>query len=623
MRVLLSWIKEFIPLTLSNEEIAQKLTMSGLEVDDFFEVMNQNSDGKTEESQTKDTVFEISLTPNLNHCGSMMGVARELAAILNESLRLPQIQIQEGGELIDDFLKVTIKDIDLCPRYACRMIKNVKVGPSPSWLKSRLEAVGVRSINNVVDVTNYALLELGHPMHAFDYHLIQNQQIIVRKAHADEFIQTLDAKNHQLKESTLLICDSEKPLAIAGVMGGLNSEVNENTHHIVLEAAYFNPMSIRKTSKQLGFSTDASKKFERGTDPNALIIALDRAAQLIQKVAGGEILKGIIDVKNQEFPEKLIVCRLSRVNQILGLHLSRGEVETIFTNLHFPYEWDGTDSFLIHVPTYRNDISIEIDLIEEVARLYGYDNIPRKGGRFQSSTLLPAPIFLFERQIRSRLIAEGLQELLTCDLVGPSILNVIQDQSIPENMMIKVLNPTSIEQSILRTSLLPGLLQVIKYNHDHQIHDVAGFEIGKIHFRDGEEFVEQHVAGIVLTGNSSCHDWGKEIHEFDFFDLKGMIENLLNELGIKKIEFKNVGIKTLHTGRQASIFIDSLEIGSFGEIHPAIQRRLDVPQRILFGEFNLQDLMKVIHPLEKIKPLSVYPFMERDCTFKINQSFYY
>lgn len=565
-----------------------------------------------------DTFFEISLTPNLNYCASVVGVARELSALLDLPLNLPTISLQETKNKIADCLKVEVKDSLSCPRYACRVIKDVKIAESPDWLKTRLESAGIRSINNVVDVTNYVLLEMGHPLHAFDYDLIDNQHLIIRDAEEGETIETLDGKMRILKKGMLVICDAHKPLALAGVMGGANSEVTEQTKTIVLESAYFNPTSIRRTSKQNGLSTDASKRFERGADPKQVLFSLDRATQLIQQLAGGAVQEGVIDISSQDFSEKILHCRLNRINQILGLNLSGGEVEAIFSRLKFHFTWDGRNLFVVTVPTYRVDIHAEIDLIEEVARLYGYDNIPRVGGSFKASSTPCDPVYEFEKQIRSIIISEGLQEFLTCDLIGPAILDVVQDQSPLSKMMIKVLNPVSIEQSILRTSLLPGLLQVVKHNQVHQRHDISGFEIGRIHFKDGEKYIEQSMLGIILTGNITPHQWDQKAQDFDFYDLKGMVENLLSHLGISQAEYKNLRLKTLHDGCQASVFMGEVEVGTFGEIHPAIQRRLDSPQKIFFGEFNLHDLMQVMKPLEKVKALSIYPSSERDwtCTIK-------
>jgi len=586
----------------------------------IIELPNDFPEGSSLYDIFADTYFDISLTPNLSHCSSVFGVARELAALTEQPFHVPPLELQEGAESIADALHIRVMDQEGCPRYACRLIQNVKVSSSPDWLKVRLEKCGLRSVNNVVDVTNYLLLEMGHPLHAFDYDKVQGKTLIVRKANEGENIQTLDGKERILKETMLVISDALGPLAIAGILGGNRGEIHDNTRHILLESAYFDPVTIRRTSKQLALQTDASKRFERGTDPNQVLAVLDRATTLIQHIAGGEIFSGVIDIQAKEFPEVLVSCRLSQINQVLGTAFSRGEVEEIFKRLQFSREWDGQDQFKIRIPTYRIDIKAEIDLIEEVARLYGYDHIPRGGGSHQASSLPSAPIYLFEKEVRSRLIGEGLQEFLTCDLIGPALLQVVQDHSLSPESLISVLNPTSIEQSILRSSLLPGLLQVVKYNVDHQNHSVAGFEVGQIHFRDGEKYKEQSVAGIILMGQARpCH-WSEQPRDFDFFDLKGMVENLLNSFGIANFTFRNLALPTFHSGRQASVFVDSLELGSIGEIHPAIQRRLDVPLRLLFGEFNLHDILRVAKPMENVKPLAIYPSSERDWTFTVKTS---
>lgn len=584
------------------------------EEDGILELPDNYAEGRSLNEIYGDTIFEISLTPNLGHCSSVIGVVRELSAAIGLPFRTPSPRIEEKGAPIETFLSVEVQNLEKCPRYACRLIKDIQVGPSPDWLKVKLEKCGLRSINNVVDITNYILLELGHPLHAFDYDRLNGHKIIVRTAKEEEVLETLDGKQRDLKETYLVIADASKAAAVAGVMGGANSEVHSGTRHVVLESAYFDPVSVRKTSKELGLHTDASKRFERGTDPNQLIASLDRAALLIQEMAGGTIQTGVIDVKVKEFSPVSIRCRLSRTNQILGTLLSLGEVETVFKNLRFHYKWDGKDTFIVQVPTYRVDLKEEIDLIEEVARLYGYDNIPRTGGSYRSSQIPPPPMYLLEKEVRTRLIAQGLQEFLTCDLIGPTLLDIVQDHSMPPEAIIKVLNPTSIEQSMLRTSLLPGLLQTVKYNIDHQNEQIGCFEVGRIHFKVGEHYEEQSVAGIILSGASRPKSWDGPSQEYDFFDLKGIIENLLTELGIRQQTFQNLNLDTLHSGRQASVFVDGIEIGSFGEVHPAIQRRLDVDQRILFAEFNLQDLMQVSKRLDKIAPLAIYPGSERDWT---------
>lgn len=567
----------------------------------------------------RDWSFEISLTPNLAHCASVQGVVRELSAIADQAYTEPQnLEIQENDSPIEKDVKVNILDREKCPRYACRLVRDVKVGPSPLWLKQKLEKSGIRSINNIVDATNYILLELGHPLHAFDWDRISNGEIIVRTANEDESFTTLDGKERKLNKEMLLICDAEKPVALAGVMGGQNSEVSDSTVNILLEAAYFQPTNIRRTSKKLNLITDSSKRFERGCDPNGVPKALDAVTALIQSIAGGEAAKGRVDNCEEKFQPKEIPCRVTRINQILGIHLGVGEVESTFKRLRFEYTWDGKDTFHVKVPTYRFDVFSEIDLIEEVARIYGYDNMPHTPSRYEKSDLPHAPIFLFEREVRRQALVQGLQELLTCDLLGPQTLDVLYKPFPSEESTVKVLNPTSIEQSILRQSLLPGLLQVVKYNHDHGNHAICGFEIGKVHFKKESNYKEQLVLGFVLTGKRQPHYWDDEDRDVDFFDLKGLIENILKGLGISKATFLPSQMENFHPGQQAHIQVGDVNLGTFGQVHPGIAQALDVPQKIFFGELSLTDLYQCRKDKTQMKQIPQFPGTERDWTVTLS-----
>lgn len=588
------------------------------DADKIIEFDTHLQEGTDVASLYEESVFEISLTPNLGHCSSLIGVARELSAATNTPYRLPELSVREESTPSASFIKVDIKDKEGCPRYACKVVRDVVVGPSPEWIKNALEAAGVRSINNVVDATNYVMLELGHPLHAFDADKLEGAKIIVRGAEEGERFTTLDGKERLLKKGDLLICDGSKPVALAGIMGGSNSEVGDSTKNIVLEAAVFGPASIRKTSKRLGLMTDASKRFERGCDPAILKFALDRVAMLLQQNAGGKVYGGIIDVSLQPFAKKSVSCRLSRINALLGTHLSVSQVEEIFKKLEFISAWDGEDRFTVEVPTYRNDIGEEVDLIEEVARIHGYSNITKQAATYQTSRLPHTPMFLFEREVRDRLMREGLQEFLTCDLIGPRLLDIVQDGDMPENAEVRVLNPTSIEQSVLRTSLLPGLLEVVKYNWDHQNQNISGFEIGRIHFKDGETYREHSAVAIVLAGKSRPHDWDQKPQPVDFYELKGIVENLLSEMKITNVSFRNSALGVLHPGRQAGIYVGKLKVGTLGEVHPAVVRRLDVPQNIYFAEINLHDLLSVAPTHDaQMKPLPIYPGSERDLTLTL------
>lgn len=572
-------------------------------------------------SYYSDAIFEVSLTPNLGHCANIIGIARELHAATELGLHPVRIHIQEEPHTsIQKETQVEVRDSELCPRYTCRLIKDVTIAPSPQWMQNRLLACGVRPINNVVDITNYVLLEMGYPLHAFDFDRLEGHQIIVRKASEKEPFTTLDGKEQVLSDEDLLICDAVKPVALAGIMGGENSEVSSTTKNILLESAYFNPTVIRRSSKRLGLMTEASKRFERGCDPNLAPIALDRAAMLMHELAGGKIVQGMIDKKEASFPAKQIDCRAERINTILGTKLAIGEIENIFQRLGFEFRWNGQDTFTVVVPTYRTDIDAEIDLIEEVARIYGYDNLNIVLPPFHSSQLPHSPVFLFERKIRSRMLSEGLQEFLTCDLVGPSILEVIDASVTDHEALVKVLNPTSIEQSCLRTSLLPGLLQVVKHNIDHQNQDISGFEIGRVHFKEGKTFREETALGIILTGKVHPNHWEDKPADTDFYDLKGIVDNMLQELGITKVTYKPNHFSFFHDGRQASILSNHLELGSIGEIHPAVLRKLGITQRIYFAEFNLSELHKLKSDARQMQPIAIYPCSERDWTFTIKEN---
>lgn len=591
----------------------------GDEADGIMEFAEQIKEGTDLHDLYADTIFEVGLTPNLGHCASLIGIARELSAVTKKQICYPKIQLTKSPTSSTAAINVSIKETKDCPRYSCRIIKGVKIAPSPEWLQKRLIACGMRPINNIVDLTNYVVLEMGHPLHAFDLDLLHGPELIIRSAQEGETIVTLDAKERILSQGDLLICDQTRPVAIAGVMGALNSEVGEKTQNILIESAYFNPATIRRTSKRLGLMTDASRRFERGTDPNQLVKALNRVTTLIQEVAGGTVSDAVIDIASTTFPSKQIACRLSRINLILGTQLSVSEVETIFQGLELQSTWDGTDQFQVTIPTYRGDLQQEIDLIEEVARIYGYDNLPRPLTHYHGSTLPNSPIFDIERETRVRLLSEGLQEFLTCDLIGPTLLDIVQDTQMPAETLIHVLNPTSIEQSILRPSMLPGMLQLVKYNIDHQNHDISGFEIGRIHFKEGENFKERSVVGIVLSGNSTPHQWDKKPEEVDFFHLKGIIENFLTELKIEQLSYQHSSFPILHPGRQATLFAGEVELGSFGEVHPSICRRLNVNQKIYFAELNLHDLLQVIKRDQKMQDLPLYPCSERDWTLTLDE----
>ncbi|NGX55245.1 MAG: Phenylalanine--tRNA ligase beta subunit [Chlamydiae bacterium] len=610
MKFPLSWLTEYIPTKLTPEEIEENLTVLGLEV----EAMHPSDLGM---------ICDVALTPNLAHCASLIGVARELSAITEEEVILPKFSVKEQSEMkIENFTTVSVETPEACPRYACRIISDLEVGSSPKWMRDRLEASGIRSVNNVVDITNYVLLEYGHPLHAFDYEKLEERQIVVRMAKKGEKIVTLDGKEHFPTPDTLMICDNKKPVAIAGVMGSMDSEVNEGTTTILLESAYFEPTQVRRASKRMGIMTEASRRFERGADPNIVLIALDRAAALLEELASGKVAHGTIDVKSSDFPPKVLKCRLSRVNLILGTQLALGEVETIFKRLGLEIKATHQDTIDVVIPTYRADIFQEIDLIEEVARLYGYNNLhQRKGATYKSTTLPHNPIFLFEKRVRSLLLGEGLQEFLTCHLISPKQADLVAADCMPSRSLIKLLNSSSIDQSVLRPSLLPNMLYVAKHNIDRETHSIAGFEVGRVHFQTKKGYLEPTVISIMLTGKRDPHHWETKPNDVDFYDLKGIIENFCDGLKIETYGFEISQYENFHPGRQARLMIEGHEVGIMGEIHPKTLRQIDLDQPVYFAELNLEDLMALAKPEVKVKPVPLYPASARDWTMTLKESY--
>lgn len=602
MKLPLSWLKEYIPTKLSLEQISDTLTNLGLEVEGAH-----------------DSVLEISLTPNLSHCISVRGVARELAAVVDESVHTPECRIVENkGDSIQKYVTVNVENKERAPRYACRLIHNVRVAPSPPWLQEKIELCGMRSVNNVVDITNYVLLELGQPLHAFDFDKIEGRKIHVRNANLGESIKALDGKTYFPTQDTLLICDEKGPVALAGIMGSQESEVGEATKSVLVEAAYFAPTQIRKAAKRMGIRSEASYRFERGVDPNGVLEALDRAVSMICALAGGEVCEGMVDIKDKDFLPKELSCRLSRANQLLGTHLAMSEVETLFQRLNFTEIKIQGDLITAKIPTYRHDISQEIDLIEEIARIYGYDNIHKKEAPlFRSGTLPHSAEYLFEKKVRTRMIAEGLQEFLTCDLISPSQASWISKEDFPSRTLIKLLNPHSMEHSIMRPSLFPGMLSTIKYNADHGIHSVAGFEVGRVHFTSKEKFFEPMVASIILTGRLEKPHWENKEKGVDFFDLKGILLNVFEGLKLPKPHFKKSSYANFHPGRQAEILIENIEVGMMGEVHPLTLKEADLNQSVLFAELNMEELRNLVEKNIKMTPLATYPASARDWTITV------
>lgn len=605
MKVPLSWLKKYLPFALNPETVADFLTLSGLEV----EKIDNGED---------DLVFTVALTPDLGHCRSILGIARELAPHLHETIRHPKVNLKEDPDNnVSSKITISNEDFEACPHYCVRMLQGVEVGPSPAWLVNALKDAGYQSVNNVVDITNFVMLETGQPLHAFDYDKIRHKSLVIRKASKEEALETLDGIERTIPEGTLLIYDQKTPLAIAGVLGGLESGIHTSTHTIVLEAAQFSPSIVRKGSKKLGIRTESSARFEYGIDPAGIKNALNRATSLIAECAGGRVLKGTLEQSLKPYMPRFISIGLTKINKILGLRISFSEIESLFTRLSFSFTSDGLDLFHVKVPSYRNDLQSEVDLISEVAKLYGLNNIERSPHRTFHANTPDHPLYLFEKETRHRLVSMGLQEFITCDLISPLLASLEIAKGNKEKEYAAVLHAKSIDQSILRISLLPSLLEVVKHNQNQKTFDIAGFELGNVHFKRGSGFEERLVLGIILTGQRAPSYYDQKPPAFDFYSLKGIVETLQKSLLLPPFTCNNKELKAFHPHRQISLSYEDDVMGVLGEVHPETLSALDIKGRVFFAELDIEDLQKRKKALASFTPLPEFPSSERDLTLSL------
>ncbi|NGX40651.1 MAG: Phenylalanine--tRNA ligase beta subunit [Candidatus Anoxychlamydiales bacterium] len=594
---------------------ANELKLS-LEKDQILELDIDFEIGK-DLSILADPVFEISLTPNLGHLMSAIGLARELACLTKQKIKMPKLNLkEESKDDIEKLLKVTIED-QRCKRYAARIIENVNIGPSPYWLKRELESCGFRSINNVVDATNYIMLKFNHPMHAFDFDKLENYELKATVNDEEIDFRSLDEIDRKIPKNSLVIKDGKKTVAIAGIIGGLNSSVTNNTKKIVLEAALFDAASIRKTSKLLNLKTQSSIRFEKSIDPNMIPIAIDYLAAFIADIANGKIVKGKIDIKKDKFLENKISIRVKRAQKILGTKISENEMIDIFERLDFKILEKNEDAILVQVPSYRNDISHEIDLIEEIARIYGYNNITKVKPAYRSSNAPTSEEYLFEREIKSYLRSCSLQEIKTCDLISPK-LSEIALLNLDKDSLVSVKHFKSIDQSILRATLLPSLLEVVKFNHDHKNFDILSYEISKVHFKNKDEYIERPTLSLIMSGKRNPHLWDKSNFDVNFYDLKGILENVLSAVLDKKYKFSKSNRKGFHPLKQAAISLDNKEFAIIGEVHPNILKSFDIKKRVFFAELDLKFIFQNKIDQIDFHAISELPSSFRDLTLTID-----
>jgi len=556
-----------------------------------------------------DVVLEVAVTPNRPDCLSVLGLAREVAALLDQPLRHPEVIVAEVAEPAHPLARVTILDPVGCPRYAARLLLDLTVAPSPFWLRRRLQLAGIRAINNLVDVTNYVLLEFGQPLHAFDFQKLQGGEIVVRRPLKEEphFV-TLDGQERLLTPETLLICDGEKPVALAGVMGGLFSEVTGATRQVLIESAYFDPGTIRRTAKRLGLGTEASYRFERGVDPEGTIHALERAAQLMAQLGGGRVLAGRLDEYPTPIYRPRMALRTSRANAVLGMDLTQEEMHQLLRRLHLPAVKKDADTLEVQAPPFRGDLEREIDLIEEIARLAGYDQIPVTLPRGELSTRRPGPETRLRDEARRLLLGQGFFEAINYSFQPERLQDLLGEEA----DALRLANPLSEEQALMRTSLLPGLLDTLRRNHLKQMQDVRLFELSKVFLETAAELPreEQWLSGVVC-GAREENSWLASRSPVDFFDLKGMAETLLQGLLIPEVSFRSNGLPA-YLQQGARIYSREVELGFLGEISPQVCEKLDLEDSLWAFELNFQALAAAAQPFPLFTPLPRYPAVYRD-----------
>lgn len=610
MKISYQWLQEFVDidiLGLEIEDVGHALTMVGLAVDIIEEFEG-------------DHIFDVDVTTNRVDCLNHLGVARELAAQFRLKLKKPDFSPLPYDETrAQEFpIEVSIDDPELCPRYAARVMSDVTVGESPEWLKKRLESVGQRPINAIVDITNFVLFEIGQPLHAFDYDLLADSRIVVRRARQGERLETLDETFRELDDSMLLICDGKKAVAVGGVMGGANSEISETSKTILIESAYFDPSSIRKTARSLGLSTEASYRFERGGDPGLQVVALNRACSLIAEISGGNCVSPVIDENPVERSPLVMTLRGKRIAQVLGTPVPEADVQNIFSCLEFHPE-QREDAFSVEVPSFRRDIELEDDLVEEVARHYGYDRIPSHYpaaigvGRYADTEKV-------DRLLVSTLVGAGFFEAITYVFTTPGRESAFTSQA---PALVPIANPLTEVDTHLRTTMVPGLIESLKQNLNHGVDDVRLFEMGKT-FRLEEsassEVREDRGLALVATGEFYGSFWNQVSAPFDFYHLKGIVVELFKQLRLP-IEFRQSSdVAFIHPGMGAELLFKGSRIGVLGALHPRLGESFKFPRPVFLAEFMLEEVYSQRLAEPEYRTLPRFPSAERDLSFVLDRA---
>ena len=551
-----------------------------------------------------DVVFEYEITSNRVDCYSVVGIAREAAATFRKEFCPPVVIATGNDEDVNDYIKVTVKNTDLCPRYCARVVKNIKIAPSPEWMQRRLASVGIRPINNLVDITNYVMEEYGQPMHAYDLDTIANHEIIVRTAEADEKFTTLDGQERQMDEDVLMICDGEKSIGIAGIMGGENSMITDNVKTMLFEAACFDGTNIRKSSKRVGLRTDASGKFEKGLDPNNAQAAIDRACQLIEEMGAGEVVGGMVDVYGKKKEPVRVPFDPEAINNLLGTEIAEEDMIGYFKKIDLEYDKEKRE---VIAPTFRHDLFRMADLAEEVARFYGYDNIPTTLPRGEATTGKLS--FKLRVEEIARDIAEfcGFSQGMTYSFESPKVFDkLLLPEDSPLRQTVDIVNPLGEDYSVMRTTSLNGMLTSLATNYNRRNKNVRLYELGNVYLPKALPLTElpeermQFTLGMYGDG--------------DFFSMKGVVEEFFEKVGLHKKETydPNAGKTYLHPGRQANIIYDGTVVGYLGEVHPDVADNYGIGTRAYIAVIDMPEIVKKATFDRKYTGIAKFPAVTRD-----------
>ena len=568
-----------------------------------------------------DTVFELEITPNRPDCLSHIGIARELSAYYGKELKYPETEIKnEIEEKTSDNVKVTIEDSNLSRRYVTRILKNVTVKESPKWLKERIEAIGLRSINNIVDVSNFILMEMNHPNHVFDLDKIEGNEIKVKSAVKGDKLVTLDEQERELEDGDIVICDSKKILALGGVMGGLDSEVTDNTKNILLEVAHFNSQNVRKTSRRLTLSSDSSYRFERGIDVEDSIKVINRLANLIQEVAGGEILNGYVDVYPVPHENKVAELNFERLNRFVGKVIPREKVIEILRNLEIDVK-DNGETLTLTAPSYRGDLELEQDYFEEVIRMYGFDNIENILPRVDINKNSTLDTTKLTDRIKTICASVGLKEVINYSFIPKDALQKLKFTGVSEDKLIDISNPITEDFVTMRPTLLYSLIKNAKDNMNRNVSNIRFFEVSRT-FEKAEELAKEDIkVGIILAGENDKTLWNPKPVHYDFYDLKGIVEEIFSKLKFQSFSIKRSVQTEFHPGRSADVFVGKEYIGSFGEIHPDVLENFGLNKKtVLVAEFNIELIKKYINKPFVYQGIIKYPAVPRDLALVMNEN---